>query len=158
MAKQAQTFDPFAIVRKFAELDPTKIMGELTKAFSPYRAAGVDVGALLESQRKNIETLQAANERALAGVQAIAGRQREILEQTIAEASEALKTLSSSKGPQEAVAKQAELLQVAVEKATTNMRELAEMVTKANDEIVDTMNKRISESLEEIKSLAAKGA
>ena len=53
-------------------------------------------------------------------------------------------------------AKQAELAKEAFEKALGNMRELAEMVTKAQQGAIDTMSGRISQSLDEIKEMALK--
>lgn len=156
MAKPSPSYDPFGFTKMWTEFDPTKLLGEFAKAFGAYEAGGVDVNAILESQRKNVEALNAANQRALEGVQAIANRQREILEQTMNEASAALKTLSTAGSPQDATAKQAELLKTAFEKALANMRELADTMTKANTEAFDTINKRISESLDEIKELALK--
>lgn len=156
MTKSSQPQDPFGIASAFAQVDPTQIMSELAKGFRAYEGSGVDVRAIIESQRKNIETLQAANRRAIEGAQAIASRQQQILQQTIEEATQALKALSASGTPQDAVSKQTELLQAALTKATQNMRELAEMAAKANYDVVDTVNQRISESLDEIRKLAAK--
>jgi Phasin protein len=53
-------------------------------------------------------------------------------------------------------AQQAELAKEAFEKALGNMRELAEMVTKAQQGAIDTMSGRISQSLDEIKEMALK--
>ena len=46
----------------------------------------------------------------------------------------------------------AELLKDAVEKALANMRELAEMAGKSNTEAFDTIHKRFTESLDEVKT------
>jgi hypothetical protein len=56
----------------------------------------------------------------------------------------------------EVAAKQAELAKEAFEKALGNMRELAEMVTKAQQGAIDTMSGRISQSLDELKQMALK--
>jgi phasin family protein len=64
--------------------------------------------------------------------------------------------LSSAGNPQEMTAKQAELARKAFEQALANMRELAEMVSKSNTEAFAIINKRVTESLQELKSLVAK--
>jgi phasin family protein len=52
--------------------------------------------------------------------------------------------------------KQAELARKGFEQALANMRELAEMVSKSNTETFAIINKRVTESLQELKSLVAK--
>lgn len=156
MTEKAQAFNPFDISKVLTEFDPAKMMSQFTKAFSDYQIPGLDMSALVEHQRKNIEALTAANRQALEGLQAVANRQSEILKETMEQAVAALKDLSSSQGPTEVASKQAELLGQALEKALTNMRQLAEMASKSNTEAYEVIKKRISESVEEIKQLARK--
>ncbi len=63
---------------------------------------------------------------------------------------------SKAGSPPEVAAKQAELAKDAFERALGNMKELADMVTKANQEATSTINSRISATLDEIKELALK--
>ena len=114
---------------------------------------GVDMDAVVASQRKNVEALTSANRVAFEGVQAVAKRQAEILQETMTEVSGAIDQLSKAGSPQEAAARQADLAKEAFEKALSNMRELAEMVAKSNEEATQAINARISESLDEIKGL-----
>src|SRR5512132_3116116 len=65
-------------------------------------------------------------------------------------------TLAEAGSPPGGAAKQAELAKEAFEKALGNMRELAEMVTKAQQGAIDTITGRISQSLDEIKEMALK--
>jgi phasin family protein len=111
----------------------------------------------MAAQRKNIEALTTANKLAVEGMQAIAKRQSEILAQAMAEVSNVTQQLSgAASNPQEATAKQAEVAKQAFEKALANMRELAEMINKANTDAFAVINKRVAESLEELKGLVAK--
>ena len=59
-------------------------------------------------------------------------------------------------GSSRLTAKQTELARKAFEQALANMRELAEMVSKSNTEAFAIINKRVTESLQELKSLVAK--
>ena len=61
----------------------------------------------------------------------------------------------SASNPQEMTAKQAELVRKAFEQALANVRELAEMVSKSNTEAFAIINKRVTESLQELKTLVA---
>jgi phasin family protein len=53
--------------------------------------------------------------------------------------------------------KQAELYKAAMEKALTNMTELAEAVKKANEEAFAIVSARVQESIAELQALAPKG-
>jgi phasin family protein len=112
---------------------------------------------MMDAQRKNIEALNAANQAAVQGMQAVAQRQAEILSQAMSEVSSVAQQLASAgSNPQEMTTKQAELARKAFEQALANMRELAEMVSKSNTEAFAIINKRVTESLQELKSLVAK--
>src|SRR3546814_16740078 len=55
--------------------------------------------------------------------------------------------------PEAKVAKGTELTKTAFEKAISNMKELSEMVAKSNGEAFDVINRRVAESLDEIRDL-----
>lgn len=154
MTEKSQSFNPFDVSKLLAEYDPSKLMTQFNKAFTEYKIPGVDMSAVLEHQRKNVEALTTANKQALQGVQAVASRQSEILKETMEEAVNAMKQLSTAGGPAEVASKQAELLKSALEKALGNMRELAEMSTKANTEAFDVIKNRLTETVGEIKEMA----
>lgn len=156
MTEQSESVSPFDLSKMMGEFDPTKMMDQFTKALGQYQIPGVDMTAVLESQRKNMEALTTANKQALEGMKAVATRQSEILRETMEEASTAIKGLSAVGSPTEAASKQAEFLKQAVERALSHMRELAEMSTKSNTETFDTINKRITESMDEIRQMAQK--
>jgi len=154
MAKTTNPFLNFDMTQMLADFDPKKMADEFTKVMGQYNLPSVDVESVLKSQQKNVEALTVANRTAMEGFQAVASRQSEILKETLDETQSALEKFASSSTPQDAAAKQAELVKEAFEKALSNMRELAELVTKSNNEAASAINDRISESLEEIKSLA----
>lgn len=156
MAKAANPFLNLDYTKWMAEFDPAKWSDEFAKFATQYKIEGVDVNALVDAQRKNVEALSAANRVAIEGFQAIAKRQAEILKETLDTLSGAISEIGKSGTPQDATAKQAELAKGAFETALTNMRELAEMVAKSNGAAAQAINARISESLDEIKQLALK--
>ena len=59
-------------------------------------------------------------------------------------------------GDDKAETKQAELVRKGFEQALANARELAEMVSKSNTEAFAIINKRVTESLQELKGLVVK--
>ena len=56
------------------------------------------------------------------------------------------------------MAKQAEILKKAFETALANVKELAEMGAKSNTEAMETINKRVTESLDEVRDAVSAAA
>jgi phasin family protein len=144
-----------AKINPFFDVDVSKFT-DVSKLISEFKLPGVDVESALASQQKNIQALTAANQLAFEGFQAVARRQSEILRQSIEQTTAIVTELLAAGSPEDKVAKQAELVKSAFEKALANTRELAELVTKSNSEAADVINKRVSESLEELKAAVAK--
>ena len=139
----------------FGEFEFTRMM-DMTKMMGDFRPGQVDMDSLMASQRRNLEALQAANQLAVEGVQAVARRQTEILRQTMSEVTNAMKDMMTAGSPEEKAARQTELAKEAFERAISNMRELAEMTAKAQNEAADVINKRVAASLDEMKTVIAK--
>jgi len=135
-------------------LNPEKFTEAFTNVLKGYKLPTIDVEAVAAGQRKNVEALTEANRAAFEGMQAVRKRQAEILQETMGEAAKAVDALASAGSPPDLVAKQAELAKEAFEKGLRNMRELAEMVTKAQRGAMDTVTARISQSLDELKQMA----
>jgi phasin family protein len=130
--------------------DVTKVMGDL-------RVPGIDMEAAVSSQRKNIEALTQANQLAVEGVHAVMRRQVEITRQAMEDFSAIFRDLVQPNGsPEDRFAKQAEYSTHAIEKSVSNAKELTEPVTKANTEAFSVINKRVTESLEEVRDFAKK--
>lgn len=144
----------FDVSKLLKEFDPSKVVAEFSNALKQYKLPNVDLDSVVASQKKNVEALTSANRVAFEGLQAVARRQAEILQETMNEASKAVDALAKAGSPPEIAAKQAELTKSAFERALSNMRELAELVAKSNQDATNTVNARISASLDEIKDYA----
>lgn len=144
------------IQKMMKDFDPTKVVDQFSNMLKTYNMPGVDMESIVTSQKKNLEALTSANRVVIEGIQSVAKRQAEILQETMNEATKALDTLTKASSPQDIAAQQADLAKNAFERALGNMRELADMVTKANQQAADTINSRISATLDEIKELAVK--
>lgn len=132
------------------EMDPMRMLSEMKMPM-------VDVQALAAAQRRNLEALSAANRVALEGAQAIARRHMEILQQSMAEMTEAVRGVSSpSTDPSARAAQQADLVKATYERAVNNMKELADLIQKSNAEALTVLNKRFSEAMDEVRGLVAK--
>src|SRR5258707_1428820 len=65
--------------------NPNSIFAEYKKVIGQFKLPGMDVNAILESRRKDIEAIAEANTTALAGMQSIAKKQSEMLRSTLTE-------------------------------------------------------------------------
>lgn len=128
---------------------------DMTKAFAGFSIPGFNVEAVMASQRKNVEAFSQANQLAIEGVQAFARRQVEIARETLEEASALFREFSQPGAPQEKLAKNTELAKVSFEKSLATAKELTELVAKANTEAFNVLTKRVTESFEEIRDVAA---
>jgi len=130
---------------------------DLMKMLSEFRVPGMpDVESLAAAQRRNFEALSAANRIALEGAQAVAKRHMEILQQSMAELTDAVRAASSTGSPQEKAASQTELVKATYGRAVANMQEIADLIQKSNGEALALLNKRFAEAMDEVKGLVAK--
>ena len=134
------------------DFDFTKIFADMKLPAMP------NMDAFVAANRKNMETLSAANRVALEGAQAVARRHMEIMQQSMAEVTEAMKAMSSIEAPKAKAAKQAELVKAAYERAVANMKELADLIQHSNAEALSLINKRFAEAMDEVKTLAQKAS
>jgi phasin family protein len=132
-------------------------MGEFTRMFSDMKFPAMpDMEGFLTAHRRNMETLSAANRVALEGAQTVAKRHMEIVQQTMQEMTDTIRELSSPDSPQARAAKQAEMMKLAYERAVAHMRELADLIQRANGEAVQMLNHRFTEAMDEVKAMAEK--
>jgi phasin family protein len=155
MAKKQETPFAFDFSQFTGGFDPSKMTEEFTKAFSQFKLPGVDMNGIVAAQQKNLDALTAANQTAIAGFQAVAARQAEMMQQAVEASKAAAEDLMKSGTPQEAAVKQVELVKTTFEKTLTDVTEIAEMLAKSTNEANAAIKQRISDSLEEMKTLAA---
>lgn len=138
--------------------DQPKPEMDMMRLLSDFRLPNIsDVESLAAAQRRNFEALSAANRIALEGAQAVARRHMEILQQSMSELTDAVRSASSTTGsPQDRAASQAELLKATYGRAVTNMQEIADLIQKSNGEALALLNKRFAEAMDEVKGLIAK--
>ena len=134
-------------------LDLTKGSDELLKLMTELQVPGIDMDALAASQRNNLEALNTANRAVLAGFKAVGEWQMWIMQETVQELAAAINDLARVGSPHELVVTETELTKKAIETAARQMRELAQIVNRANQEASDAIVRRIPESLGEIRDV-----
>ena len=139
-------FDP----KTAFNMDITKMFGDMKMPSMP------DMGVLVAAHQRNVDALTTANKLAMEGAQAFARRQAEIVQQSVAELTEAMKSFAGAEAPKDKAAKQAELMKHTYEKGVANLRELGDLISRSNNEAAEVLNHRFTEAMEEVKALAAK--
>jgi len=128
---------------------------DFTKFMADYKWPTVSFDAVMASQKKTMEAFAEANKLAVEGMQAVAKRQLEVVRQAVEEASGMGGEVFKPGAPKEQVAKQADLAKAQFDRMLANMKEMSEMLAKSNTEAANVVSKRISDSFEEFKALAA---
>ena len=130
---------------------------DITKMFADMKMPSMPgMSALMAAHQRNIEAVTAANKVTMEGAQAFARRQAEIVQQSVSELTEAMKSFAGVEAPQEKVAKQADLLKQTYERGVANLRELGDLISRSNGEAVELLNRRFADAMEEVKTLTSK--
>ena len=127
----------------------TQLLDDIKKLSEKFNLPGVDVAALVDWQRKDMETLVEANRQAYEGVRALIERRNEILQETLAQFQAAVKDATSS----EAIAKQAEAGKQGVQQVLANIRELAEIEAQSRNNAWKVVQDRMQENLANLQKL-----
>jgi phasin family protein len=131
---------------------------DMTKVFADFRFRPFDVEAVWAAQRRNIEALNQANQLAVEGVHALAKRQIEMTQQAIEDLSTHVREMTQPSSTEDRIAKQTEFTKKMIDKGLTHGREVVALAAKAGTEASEVLQKRTTESLDEMKALACKTA
>ncbi|MEP9371359.1 TIGR01841 family phasin [Mesorhizobium sp. KR1-2] len=110
----------------------------------------VDVDAILDHNRRNLEALQKAASASATGAAELMSKQREIFQETLREITDMGQSFRAG-NPQEMMTKQAELARHSFEAAVKNAGEAADIVRKSGTESFDILRQRIHDAMEEIR-------
>ena len=122
---------------------------DLSKMIGKFKMPGIDVSAIVESQRKDLEALAEANRQAYEGIKALAQRRNEILQEALQQWQDAMKDAT---GP-DAMQKNADRAKKAVQKAIDNYRELAEMEADSRKKAWKVLQDRFQENLGNLQKM-----
>lgn len=127
------------------------IKDQVTKMMERFKLPEVDVQALVESQRKDIEAMSKAAQLSADGAAAVSQRQLEIFQATSEHVSAMLRDMKLSNQQQGDLAKKA------FESALAGTRELAEITAKSNEEVFGVVKQRMVENFERMRSVFQAG-
>lgn len=129
---------------------------DFVKGFSPMQGFPLDVSAVMETQRRNMQAFSEAQQMAIEGIKTAAARQSQILSQILEENSEIAREAMAEGTPEDKISKQADRIKKVYEKGVAGAREISEMMGKSSQAAQDVINKRVCASLTEIKSAVEK--
>jgi phasin family protein len=129
---------------------------DFTKAFENFQAAPFDLRVMMEAQRKNMQAFTEAQQMAMEGLQAAAQRQSEIISQLVEDNSSFARELMGEGSPEQKIAKNADIFKKLYEKTVSNMHEISDILSKSNVEASKIINKRVSASMNELKTAVEK--
>ena len=131
--------------------NPSIPLMDMSKIIEQFKLPGVDMSALVEARRKDIEALMQVNKIAVESLQAMAQKQAEILKTTMEELQSTTQKMAAK--PMDGAVHEGQLIQQTLEKAFGYMHELAELTRKSQSEALEVINKRVERNVEELKSL-----
>jgi phasin family protein len=149
-------FDPKSFPFDLEQMTAFFKANDYTKAFAAPKMPEVDAEEILAAQKKNMETLVAANKAAAAGYQDLFAKQVEVFEATMAEAQKQIAGFDPSKVDADSAAAQGEVAKVAFDKALGNMTALAEGAQKANADAYEVVSASIKDSVTDLQDMAKK--
>ncbi|UQR66632.1 TIGR01841 family phasin [Bradyrhizobium sp. C-145] len=113
---------------------------DFAKLIESCQISGVDMKALLDMEKKNIEALIAVNRSAYESWRNLMARQAEVFQETM--------TAIAAEAGNEAVAgRRAEIARQGFETALANMRQLAETTTEQQKQMIDILRRRFDEGM-----------
>ncbi len=131
--------------------NPTQPFGDVTAMMAQFKMPGVDMAAIVEARRKDIEALMAANAASFESMQALARKQTEMLSEAMQGMQDAAKSFAG--GGTADAGKQGEVVRKGFEKTLANMKELAEMTRHAQTDAMTRITQRATHQMQDLKAL-----
>ena len=122
---------------------------DLKKLIEKFQLPSLDIDALIDWQRKDMEALTEASQQASEGIKALVARHNEILRETLAEWQAAVKDATSA----EAISKRADVAKQGIEKAIADFRELFEMEAQSRNNAWKIVQERMQENMVNLQKL-----
>ena len=128
-------------------------MDQFIRMFEAFTVPGLDVRAMVEGQRKNFDAMKEAAQILAVGASDVAKKQTEIVRSAVQQAVAAAGEMRV--GDMAAASKlQQEFVKKAFETGLDNARELAEIVGRSNQEAYQTIEQRVRENVEQLRTAA----
>jgi len=118
--------------------------------FQQYKLPGLDVSAIVDARRKDVEALAEANQVAFGGMQAIQGKQLEILRSAPDNFQTVAQQLATS--PAKPAVSPTEVVQTALHLALADMQDIAQKTQQAQTQAYAIVAKRMEQAANELRA------
>lgn len=135
-----------------------KTFGDMFKAFGEFKPPSLDFNSLFAMQRRNMEALSAANQIMTESAQAISRQQAEMLRGNVEVFLKTARDILTSGSPEDNTSRQAEMTRAVFGASVSNLRETVDSLTKSQFAAFDVLQRRMTDSFEEIGSVARQAA
>ena len=128
---------------------------DMMKNFADYKTPSMpnfDMNRMMNISRRNAEAVSAASQALAESAQAISRRQAELARNHVENALKTAKSILVNGSPEINTTKQVDYAKSLLETSLNNLREVGELVTKSGFEAFDVLNRRASESIDEMSS------
>jgi phasin family protein len=125
---------------------------DLQATLDKLKLPGVNTQALIDSGRKDVEALLAANERVFTGIEALSHKQADLLADIMKEWQASAKDAIAKSTPTEKINQAASHAQRAFTHALANMKEMADIAAKSHEDVLSILNQRYQEGIEQFRS------
>lgn len=113
---------------------------------------GADVNAMMNYHRNNIQAMTEVAQVTSSGTQAMMAKQREVLEETLAEITDMIQTTSKGVAdPSAMMSNQMEFAKKSFDATIKNTTEMGEILRDTNMKSYEILKNRVQESIEEIR-------
>lgn len=112
----------------------------------------VDVQAILDHHRKNLEALEKSARAGASGASAVMSKQSEMIQQAMREITQMAHSYQSPTNPQDFLSRQAEFARRSFETAVKNTSEVADLARRSSTESVEILRDRIRDAMAEIRA------
>ena len=112
----------------------------------------VDVQAILDHHRKNLEALEKSARASAAGASSVLARQHEMVQEALGEITRMAQNYQAPGNPQDLMTRQAEFARRSFETTLKNASEVANLVQKSSTESIEILRDRIKDAMAEIRT------
>jgi len=119
---------------------------------------GADVNTVVNYHRNNIQAMTEVAQVTSSGTQAMMAKQREVLEETLAEITDMIQGASKNTDPGQMMSNQMEFAKKSFDATIKNTTEMGEILRDTNMKSYEILKNRVQESIEEIRDGMTPGA
>ena len=118
---------------------------DFAKLIESCQISGVDMTALIDTEKKNIDALMEVNRSAYDGWRNLMAQQAEVFQET-------MKAIAAEAGSETVAERRTEIARQGFEKALANMRQLAETATDSQNRMIEIMRRRFEEGMDAMRA------